>query len=47
MRTNMIDTFCTSWTSLVPRVMSEAAENAPISASEKETTLENSALRKS
>ena len=41
MRITMVHTFWMRVTSLVPRVMSEAAENRLISASEKATTRAN------
>ena len=43
----MVHTFWMSTTSLVPRVISEAAENRLISASEKATMRPNSWLRRS
>ncbi len=42
-----MDTIWMSWISLVPRVISDAAEKRPISASEKRTTFENSRRRRS
>ena len=47
MRITMVHTFWMRVTSLVPRVMSEAAENWLISASEKATTRANRRRRKS
>lgn len=47
MRITMVHTFWMRVTSLVPRVMSEAAENRLISASEKATTRANRRRRKS
>ena len=44
---SLTDTFWMSWMSLVPRVMSEAAENRPMSPSVNDTTRENSAERSS
>ena len=45
MRSSMTVTIWMSWMSLVPRVMSEAAEKRPISFSEKATTRPNSFVR--
>ena len=45
MRKSMTTTIWMSWMSLVPRVMSEAAENRWISASENATTWLNSLAR--
>ena len=46
MRSIMTDTICTCCTSLVPRVMSEAAEKLWISASANDSTRSNKRLRK-